>query len=262
MGKSYTKQSLITELLAIRAKGWIPSGRKKTNSGAVGNTLEDLLGIEENNLPLPNASEWELKTQRRKTSSLLTLFHMEPSPRALKLVPYLLEKYGWPHAEAGKKYPPDTKSFRQTLSFQQRSARGFLVDIDEQNRRIVINFSFDEIGEGLEDWKRSIENNNCKVFDPVYTPYWGFDDVFHNAGVKLGNCFYILADEKRIGNKNHFQYSEIKMLSGFKIEKFISAIKDGHILIDFDARTGHNHGTKFRIKQNAFPLLYEHVTTF
>ncbi|HAB54736.1 MAG TPA: hypothetical protein DCE80_21595 [Ignavibacteriales bacterium] len=31
------------------------------------------------------------------------------------------------------------------------------------------------------------------------------------------------------------------------------------MLVDFDARTGHNHGTKFRIKQNKLPLLYEHV---
>ena len=56
----------------------------------VGNTLEDLLGIVENNLPLPNAAEWELKCQRAKTSSLTTLLHSEPSPRAMKLVPSLL----------------------------------------------------------------------------------------------------------------------------------------------------------------------------
>ena len=51
------------------------------------NTLEDLLGIEENNLPIPNAAEWELKAQRKNTRSLTTLFHIEPSPRALKFVP-------------------------------------------------------------------------------------------------------------------------------------------------------------------------------
>jgi len=49
--------------------------------------LEDLLGISENNLPLPNAAEWELKTQRINSSSLTTLFHTEPSPRAIKFVP-------------------------------------------------------------------------------------------------------------------------------------------------------------------------------
>ena len=60
--KIYTKESLINELRGIRQRGWILSGRHG-NDGAVGNTLEDLLGIEENNLPIPNAAEWELKAQ-------------------------------------------------------------------------------------------------------------------------------------------------------------------------------------------------------
>ncbi len=46
--KTYTKVSLIEALIEIRNQGWIPTGRKN-NDGGVGNTLEDLLGIEENN---------------------------------------------------------------------------------------------------------------------------------------------------------------------------------------------------------------------
>lgn len=93
--KIYTKDSLIDELIKISEAGWIKNARKG-NDGGIGNTLEDLLGIEENNLPVPNAAEWELKTQRLKTSSLTTLFHSEPSPRAIKFVPsMLLPKYGW-----------------------------------------------------------------------------------------------------------------------------------------------------------------------
>ena len=34
----------------------------------------------------------------------------------------------------------------------------------------------------------------------------------------------------------------------------------GNILVDFDARTGHNHGTKFRMRQNCLAKLYETVT--
>ena len=103
--KVFTKEDLIYSLKAIRDLGWVLNARPG-NAGGVGNTLEDLLGIEENNLPLPNASEWELKCQRSNTTSLITLFHMEPSPRAFKFVPnILLPKYGWPHEEAGTRYP-------------------------------------------------------------------------------------------------------------------------------------------------------------
>src|SRR3989338_9187613 len=100
----YTKQALIDRLKEIAKMRFVPNSRFG-NSGGIGNTLEDLLGIKENNLPMPNAAEWELKTQRINSSSLTTLFHIEPSPRAIGFVPQiLLPKYGWPHKEAGKKY--------------------------------------------------------------------------------------------------------------------------------------------------------------
>jgi hypothetical protein len=93
--KIFTKEELIAELKKISAMGWVDSSRSG-NNGNVGNTLEDLLGIPENNLPIPNASEWELKTQRMNTTALTTLFHIEPSPRAVKFVPHiLLQLYGW-----------------------------------------------------------------------------------------------------------------------------------------------------------------------
>ena len=37
------------------------------------------------------------------------------------------------------------------------------------------------------------------------------------------------------------------------------AIELGDILVDFDARTGHNHGTKFRFRNNRLPELYENA---
>ena len=83
--KKYTKSTIIAALKEIRSRGWVKSHRNSNNDGAVGNTLEDLLGIQENNLPLPNAAEWELKTQKRSTTSLLTLFHLEPLPRGLHI---------------------------------------------------------------------------------------------------------------------------------------------------------------------------------
>src|SRR5437879_962555 len=125
--------------------GWIPNARHG-NQGGIGNTLEDLLEIKENNLPIPNAAEWELKTQRLATSSLTTLFHSEPSPRAMQFVPHvLLPKYGWMHQEAGKKYRPTEMSFRQTIHGASPSDRGFLVKIDRPEQKIVISFDASKV---------------------------------------------------------------------------------------------------------------------
>src|SRR3989304_1517354 len=141
----YTKQALIEKLKEISLRGWIPNGRFG-NHGGIGNTLEDYLGIKENNLPIPNAAEWELKSQRLNTSSLTTLFHIEPSPRAVKFVPQiLLLKYGWKHQESGKKYSKKEMSFRQTIHGLSRSDRGFMVKIDRENKKVLISFDHKKV---------------------------------------------------------------------------------------------------------------------
>ena len=256
--KIYTKESLIKALIEIRNRGWIPTGRKN-NDGGIGNTLEDLLGIEENNLPIPNATEWELKAQKKDTTSLITLFHVEPSPRAYKFVPsILLPEFGWSHQEAGQKYSNDEKSFRQTINALGFSNRGFTVRVDRNERKVLIDFDSSKIvGTDHPEWIQSVSH---KILEPK--PYWGFDDLYHKAGTKLHNCFFVWAESKRINGILHFHYQGIYMLKRFDLNKFIDAIESGNVYIDFDARTGHNHGTKFRLRREALINLYAEVKKY
>jgi len=92
-------------------------------------------------------------------------------------------------------------------------------------------------------------------------PYWGFDDLGHKAGTKLLNCFYVQAEVKRRSGEEYYHYKSVQMLQKFSFIGFIDQLLAGNILVDFDARTGHNHGTKFRMRQNCMPYLYEEVTT-
>lgn len=254
----YTKDSLKQALVEIRDMGWVPN-RRPGNDGGVGNTLEDLLGIPENNLPLPNAAEWELKCQRAGATSLQTLFHMEPSPRALKIVSQiLLPKYGWRHAKAGDRYPAGEMSFRQTIHGQSRSDRGFMVVVNSDERKIEVSFDAQAVDPRHAAWLESV-NSRAGLSDIAPRPYWGFDDLFHKAGTKLHNTFFALADRKRENETEYFRYSRFYMLQGLRLDNFILAIAKGDILIDFDARTGHNHGTKFRLRRNKLADLYESV---
>ena len=91
-------------------------------------------------------------------------------------------------------------------------------------------------------------------------PYWGFDDLSNKAGTKLLNCFYVQANVKKEDDKEFYHYSKVMMLQKFNFEGFLTQIEKGNILVDFDARTGHNHGTKFRLKQNCLPDLYGKTT--
>jgi len=254
-----SKKELIEKLKEIRRNGWIQNARPG-NQGGVGNTIEDILGIEENNLPIPNASEWELKCQRKGSASLTTLFHMEPSPRAIGFVPnILLPKYSWQHNKAGIKYPESEMSFRQTINASNRTDRGFGVIVNHDERKIIVSFDSNYVDVRHSEWLKTVEDRiGLRELEPQ--PYWGFDDLFHRAGTKLPNCFYLQADVKRKDGIEYFCYNNIMMLERFSLSCFIRAIEENAILIDFDARTGHNHGTKFRLRKNKICDLYDSVT--
>lgn len=252
----FTKQTLIAKLGEIASMGWVPNARHG-NHGGIGNTLEDLLGIEENNLPIPNAAEWELKTHRAGSASLVTLFHSEPSPRAIRFVPrVLLPLYGWPHQKAGSKYPEAEMSFRQTISGKVRSDRGFKVTVDREARKVLISFDTFSVDTRHHLWLASVtERAGLAELDPQ--PYWGFDDLEHDAGAKLHNSFFVEARVQREDGKELYHYDHATILTNFSLERLLAGIETGVVYVDFDARSGHNHGTKFRVRSDALPNLYE-----
>jgi hypothetical protein len=262
---AYTKEGLTQEIGRVAARGWhksVKETRDARNDGAVGNTLEDLLGIKENNLPIPNTREWELKGQRSHTHALITLKHLEPSPTALRIVPnILLPHYGWKHKQAGIKYPASEMSFRSTTSAKEFTKRGFTIIVDRNQDKIRFAFNSSEAHTSqpeMKSWLDSVrQRTGLGVFNPE--PYWGFEDLKYAIGGKVNNCFYVVADSKTSDGREYFLYKELYLLSGFSFESFLQCIESGIIFIDFDARTGHNHGTKFRMKQGCWPRLYSRV---
>jgi hypothetical protein len=276
--KIYTKDELIETLREIRERGWIPNARPG-NAGGVGNTIEDLLGITENNLPLPNSGEWELKAQRikgtRRTAaivnplnipapvragSLTTLLHSEPSPRTFRFVPrVLLPLYGWAHQAAGKRHPATEMSFRQTISGTHRSDRGFTVVVNRKRQRIEISFDASVVDARHAAWLKTVAARVGKgELNPQ--PYWGFDDLNALLRAKLLNCFHLHARTRKNAGVEEFLYERITILTGFSFGNFLRGIEEGWVYADFDARTGHNHGTKFRMGQNKLTDLYGSVT--
>lgn len=77
--------------------------------------------------------------------------------------------------------------------------------------------------------------------------------IFQNLTPKM------LADTKVENKQEYFKYENLYILAGFSFDKFLKCIEDGRVLIDFDARTGHNHGTKFRLRQGHWTNLYTSV---
>lgn len=255
----YTKESLTARLREIKAMGEIHNPAPG-NAGSVGDLLEALLGIRTNNLPLPNAGEWELKSQRIGTASLVTLFHLDPSPIGMSLVQnLLLPYYGWQHKQAGLKYPESELSFRQTISGDTFTDRGFRIVIDSEQQRVVLSFNSSRVSARHTEWLRSVEARVGHLGELTPQPYWNILDLERKAGLKLHNSFFVQAQRRRSGGEEFLYYERCMMLRDFDVSRLVAAIATGKIKVDFDARTGHNHGTKFRLRQSDIPDMYAHV---
>jgi hypothetical protein len=249
-----TKEQMVRALAGLKDRGWIPSIRP-ANAGGIGNTIDGLLGLPENNLPIQDTAQWELKSHRVGSSSLLTLFHMEPQPTARKVVPsILLPLYGWPD-RSGR---PDEQSFRQTLNAAQFTDRGFRILVDRADERVLVEFDATRVADRHNEWLTTVrERVGLGPLDPQ--PYWDFQTLSLKASTKLLNAFYVGVETKRESGQELFKIVDLVVLQGFDSDKFIDAIDVGDALIDFDARTRHNHGTKFRLRQDATPGLYRYV---
>lgn len=244
------------KLEEIKRMGWIRNQRPG-NAGGVGNTLEDLLDVAENNLQLPDFGAWELKSQRAETGSLLTLFHTEPKPRAARIVPQiLLLKYGWPHQEAGTTYPQNERSFRQTINATAYSDRGFRVNVDYDSQTVFISFDYCRIDDRHAEWRLDVKNM-VGTGDVSPNPFWTFHDIEEKLSTKLNNLMYVRADTKVDGGEEFFKYNQIEAYIDPTLERFLALMEEGSIYVDFDARTGHNHGTKFRIRPSSKTNLYK-----
>jgi hypothetical protein len=261
--QNYSSDKLFEKLQNEVFGKWHAEGRAG-NDGNAGNTLEDLLGVSENNLKLPDWGNIELKTKRVETQSLVTLLHREPSPAAS--VPKLLLSLGWKHQNAGSKYGLDELSFRSTTRANSFSDRGFAVKLTDENIEFVfdktkINFSAKDrtgIYANYGDWLTCVEARSLHYSD-VLPVFWSRAYIEAEIKAKLDNTLLCLVKSKLIGGVKHFQYTSARLFSGFDPSKLDVLFNEHALYVDFDARTNHNHGTKFRVDLKSIGRLFDNT---
>lgn len=234
----HTLHDFIREYTKICSMGWIQTHRPGPTG--VGKTLEDLLGIAENNLDAPDFGEYELKSCRLNSNSMLTMFTRAPQPR--KANTYLRLQYGY----ASGAYDNDEKVLHSTLSADR------FTPIADTGHHLKIRCDVDGI---------YIESENG-----VENVFWTRDALKKCFQKKYKNQF-VYAKALSRGDKasEAFQFVEAYEVSGFDYASFIDLLEAGKIYVDL--RIGqyhsgpqkgktHDHGTGFRIKENDQPLLF------
>ena len=85
----YTLDDFVKEYSKICAMGWIKTHR--SGPTGIGKTLEDLLGIVENNIDGPDFGDYELKSCRLNSNSMLTIFTKTPQPKQNDII-YVIKR--------------------------------------------------------------------------------------------------------------------------------------------------------------------------
>jgi len=220
------------KLRDLKGEGYIRTHR--AGETGIGKTLEDILGIEENNIPISNMTFAELKSARKGSSSMLTLFTKSPLPRAANT--QLLATFGYitPKSRGRKTLHTTVKA---TGYNTLRGKEGFKVSVSE-DRLALVSKQGGKLG------------------------YWDEATLKHSFEKKLHHVLYVMADYKGKGKEEEFWFNEAWLLSGFNFESFVKVIKDGVICVDIrigqfaDGRT-HDHGTGFRVLPDKLNLCFK-----
>jgi len=213
---------------------WYFSHRKGPTG--VGKTLEDLLGIPENNIPGPNGEMVEIKAIREGEESMITLFTKTPGGK--NTIGILLDRFGHTDKTRGKKV------LHTTLSGDKYT------DVTTEHGVFPLKIDFDYDDYGNITLIQIVDYNHNTY------AYWERAELERTFRSKLGgSLILVLALSRRESNRECFCYHKALLLKGFSFDKFIDLIKNGKIKIDL--RIGrypngrvHDHGTGFRISPN------------
>jgi len=198
----------------------------RSGNTGIGKTLEDLLGIKENNIPLHDITGVaELKAYRRDAGSMLTLFTLEPQPVGGKRDKFLLDNFGYSKRDNGR-----SKELHSTLSCKRYNNQGLKLCVEELKVRVVGR------------------RRRLNIFWDIVSLEKKFLD-------KLPALVYVLAGSKLVRGKEYFHFSAAYLLSSFNFESFKKMVKKDFVVVDFRMfykpnGQVRNHGTGFRVKIN------------
>lgn len=226
-----TFDDIVQKLKELKTGPFVKTHR--TGNTGIGKTIEDLLGIEENNIPGPDTKDLELKSGRKHTTSMLTLFTKSPLPPRANSI--LLQRFGYPSRKGnGQK---DLHTTVSTVSFNTLKGKtGFKIIIKHDRVELV-----DEHSEVLGYWDKGT-----------------LKERFEN---KYPGLLYVKAENRGRGSDEEFLFDEAWVLHGFDFENFVKLMRDGDILTDIrigqypDGRP-HDHGTGFRVNPNKLDMCF------
>ena len=223
---------LKSRLLTIKDEGFVQTRRKGPTG--VGFTLESLLELSENNLPIPDiGGRVEVKATRSNTNNLITLFTFNKSVWEHNQKE-IVSRWGYWDPQKGR------QSLYTTVSAQVPNQLGFQLSVSEDATSLSLNH----------------------VPSKCLLATW---DMFHIVGKfvsKFSRLLFVHAESRRVDGVEEFHYNRAKMLSDPSSSTFRDGFTTGNVTIDVRMHLKpngqvRNHGTGFRVHEHNLPDLFD-----
>ena len=213
-------------LREIYKERWIPTLRR--GATGVGFTLEQRLGLTENNLEISDLGQVELKARRRNTHSMLTLFTLDRGAWQVSQRD-LVRTYGTP-SEDGR------TNLYHTVSCLRNSSPFILTTTQDA---VTLNSS------GVTQLAN-----------------WSLSEVSRRFNDKIRHTLLITAESKTEANTEWFWYRRAELFTSTVTPTILRHLfSEGVLCIDVRMHlkrsgTVRNHGTAFRIPEVRFGDLF------
>lgn len=224
---------------------WIESRAK--GNGAVGITLESLLGKKQENYEQPDYFGVELKTKCSKKENYVSLFRAIPDSHLFE-IQQLPAQYGYPDSQL-----PQFKIFYLSVYGSREVFYNnyyFKLEINREQKKIVF-YVFDKYHHLMDN-----------------TISWTFEILKKKLERKLKYLAFIHAERKFQRNKVLFKYTKATFYELISFEKFLELIRCGIIRITFQIgvyKSGkkfgqiYDHGTVFNIHEKNIEKLFKKI---
>lgn len=250
-------EEFVKKIQEIKEMEWVKTHRR--GDTGIGKTLEDLLGISENNIAGPDFDVYELKSGRKDSSSMLTLFTKAPLPKGANKE--LLKAFGY--KQRTRLVNNGQKHLSSYISVEEREEKTAEEDcrIEEKELHVTV----DALKENSVGLKLKIADDRIYIANARNVEAY-YDGAVLKAAFdkKYARLIYVLASNKTQDSAEHFWFNEAFLLRGFSFKRFSELIAQGTIKVDIrighypDGRL-HDHGTGLRVLPQYLPQCFERI---
>lgn len=212
----------------LKKQGWIPS--KRRGPTGIGQTLEQALGLKENNIAVPDLKNVELKAHRIGSTSLITLFTF--NRKVWKMKPL----------EAIRKYGTPDQDGRMGLYFTMSrlpNEQGLYLHIEPETISVRHKPSEELIAE------------------------WQLETLVERFMQKIPALILVGAQSKMDEEIESFKYKHAYLLTDTSPKIIRKQIWEGNVLVDLRLHdkitSARNHGTGFRTREDKLLALFKTV---